>query len=62
MLVPPASQDAQVINDLYLLLYVLSAVVVFQVDFLIVFLGLSWLGFPLKLKFDFKKVRIKAFF
>ncbi len=30
--------------------------------FLIVFLGLSWLGFPLKLKFDFKNVRIKAFF
>ena len=37
MLVPPASQDAQVINDLYLLLYVLSAVVFLLVEGLIVY-------------------------
>lgn len=37
MLVPPASQDAQVINNLYLLLYVLSAVVFLLVEGLIVY-------------------------
>jgi cytochrome c oxidase subunit 2 len=37
MLVPPASQDAQVINDLFLLLYVLSAAVFLFVEGLIVY-------------------------
>ncbi len=37
MLVPPASQDAQVINNLYLLLYVLSAVVFVLVEGLIIY-------------------------
>jgi cytochrome c oxidase subunit II len=37
MLVPPASQDAQIINNLYLLLYVFSAIVFLLVEGLLVF-------------------------
>jgi cytochrome c oxidase subunit II len=37
MLVPPASQDAQVINNLYLLLYLLSAAVFLLVEGLLVY-------------------------
>src|SRR6266542_3870741 len=37
MLVPPASQDAQIINNLYLILYVLSALVFLLVEGLLVY-------------------------